>query len=182
VADTAKPAPVHEADTAHTLRGHIGIPGVVFLVVAAAAPLTVVAGALPVMLAIANGPGAPMAYLVVAVVLLLFSVGYAAMSHHIVDTGAFYAYVTRGLGAAPGLGAAGLALLTYTAVQAAVYGLAAVTLHDIVTGFGGPDLPWWLWAALLIVVVALLGYRSIDLGAKVLGVRSLAHGRGHRGA
>jgi amino acid transporter len=170
MAESTAPAPGDGTDAAHTLRGHIGIPGVVFLVVAAAAPLTVVAGALPVMLAIANGPGAPLAYVVVAVVLLLFSVGYAAMSHHIVDAGAFYAYVTRGLGAAPGLGAAGLALLTYTAVQAAVYGLAAVTLHDIVAGFGGPDLPWWLWAAALVAVVAFLGYRSIDLGAKVLGV------------
>ncbi|MGH1553404.1 hypothetical protein ACRAWF_19950 [Streptomyces sp. L7] len=32
------------------------------------------------MLAIGNGPGVPAAYLLVAVVLLLFSVGYAAMS------------------------------------------------------------------------------------------------------
>jgi hypothetical protein len=57
MADSTAPAPAHGTDAAHTLRGHIGIPGVVFLVVAAAAPLTVVAGALPVMLAIANGPG-----------------------------------------------------------------------------------------------------------------------------
>lgn len=160
--------PAH-ADAGHTLRGHIGVAGVVFLVVAAAAPLTTVAGALPVMLAIGNGPGTPLAFLAVAVVLLVFSVGYAAMSHHIVDAGAFYAYVTRGLGAAPGLGAAGLALLAYTAIQAAVYGLASTTLHDIVVGFGGPDVPWWVWAAGLIAVVGVLGYRSIDVGAKVLG-------------
>jgi len=59
------------------LRGSIGIAGIVFLVVAAAAPLTTIGGVLPVMLAISNGPGVPLAYVVVAVVLLLFSVGYS---------------------------------------------------------------------------------------------------------
>ncbi|MGI5127822.1 APC family permease [Pseudonocardia sp. CA-107938] len=157
-------------DRAHTLRGSIGVAGIVFLVVAGAAPLTAIGGALPVMLAIGNGPGVPMAFLVVAVVLLVFSVGYAAMSHHVVDAGAFYAYVTRGLGARLGLGAAGLALLAYTAIQAAIYGLATTTLQGLITKYGGPEIPWWVLAAVLIAVVGVLGYRSIDLGAKVLGV------------
>ncbi len=167
---TEQSGPTRGADRGHTLRGSIGVAGIVFLVVAAAAPLTAIGGALPVMLAISNGPGVPMAFLVVAVVLLVFSVGYAAMSHHVVDAGAFYAYVTRGLGARLGLGAAALALLTYTAIQAAVYGLATTTLQSIVTQYGGPELPWWLLAVVLIAVVGLLGYRSIDVGAKVLGV------------
>ena len=163
-------APAPTADRGHTRRGSIGVAGIVFLVVAAAAPLTAIGGALPVMLAIGNGPGVPMAFLVVAVVLLVFSVGYAAMSHHVVDAGAFYAYVTRGLGARLGLGAAGLALLTYTAIQAAVYGLATTTLQGLITQYRGPEIPWWVLAAVLIAVVGLLGYRSIDVGAKVLGV------------
>lgn len=156
--------------TGSALRGSIGVAGIVFLVIAAAAPLTSVAGSLPVMIAIGNGAGAPMAYVVAAVVLLVFSVGYAAMSSSITDTGAFYAYVTKGLGRPSGLGAAGLALLAYTTIQAAIYGLAASTLQGVVAKFGGPDLPWWLWAFVLMAIVAVLGYRSIDLGAKVLGV------------
>jgi amino acid transporter len=159
-----------KADAAHTLRGHIGVPGVVFMVVAAAAPLTAMAGALPVMLAIGNGAGTPMAYLIVAVVLLVFSVGYAAMSHHLVDAGAFYAYVSRGLGRRLGLGAAALALLAYTAIQAAIYGLAATTMQVLMIKYGGPDLPWYVWAAGFLVIVGFLGFRSIDVGAKVLGV------------
>ncbi len=152
------------------LRGSIGVVGIVFLVVAAAAPLTAIGGALPVMLAIGNGPGNPMAYVVAAVVLLLFSVGYAAMSRHVVDAGAFYAYVSKGLGTPVGVGAAGLALLTYTAIQAAIYGLAGATAQGLSTQYGGPDLPWWVWAFLLMAVVGLLGYRNIDVGTKVLGV------------
>ena len=152
------------------LRGSIGVVGIVFLVVAAAAPLTAIGGALPVMLAIGNGPGNPMAYVVAAVVLLLFSVGYAAMSRHVVDAGAFYAYVSKGLGTPVGVGAAGLALLTYTAIQAAIYGLAGATAQGLSSQYGGPDLPWWVWAFLFMAVVGLLGYRNIDVGTKVLGV------------
>ncbi|MBF6249465.1 APC family permease [Nocardia farcinica] len=152
------------------LRGSVGVIGVVFLVVAAAAPLTAVGGALPVMIALGNGAGSPMAFLVAATVLLVFSVGYAAMSRHMVDAGAFYAYVREGIGNTVGLGAAGLALLAYTAIQAAIYGLASATLHDLVVHYGGPDLPWFVYALGLIAVVALLGYRNIELGAKVLGV------------
>lgn len=152
------------------LRGSIGIPGVVFLVVAAAAPLTAIGGALPVMLAIGNGAGTPLAYVVIAVALLIFSVGYAAMSSHVIDAGAFYAYVTQGLGRRTGLGAAGLALLAYTAIQAAIYGLAAVTLQGLVIKYHGPDLPWWLWAFVLMAIVGFLGFRNIDVGTKVLGV------------
>ncbi|WP_039797594.1 APC family permease [Nocardia araoensis] len=152
------------------LRGSVGVTGIVFLVVAAAAPLTVIGGALPVMIALGNGAGSPTAFLVAAAVLLVFSVGYAAMSKHMVDAGAFYAYVREGLGGRWGLGAAGLALLAYTAIQAAIYGLAASAVQGLVVDYGGPRLPWFLYALALIAIVAVLGYCNIELGAKVLGV------------
>src|SRR4051794_19608175 len=175
MSDLSLPQPVTDTpaeadDAGRSLRGSVGVIGIVLLVVAAAAPLTAIGGALPVMLAIGDGPGNPMAYVIAAVVLLLFSVGYAAMSRHVVDAGAFYAYVTKGLGAPVGVGAAGLALLTYTAIQAGIYGLAGATAEGLITQYGGPDLPWWLWAFVLMAVVGLLGYRNIDIGAKVLGV------------
>lgn len=158
----------------HRLRGSIGVSGIVFLVIAAAAPLTAVAGSLPVMIALGNGAGAPLTYIVAAAVLLVFSVGYATMSSSVTETGAFYAYVTKGLGRSPGLGAAALALLAYTTIQAAIYGLAASTVDAVMERFGGPDLPWWVWAFALMALVAVLGYRSINLGAKVLGVLLIA--------
>ncbi|WP_433662198.1 APC family permease [Nocardia sp. CA-128927] len=160
-----------ETATAGTrLRGSIGVVGIVFLVIAAAAPLTAVGGVLPLMIGLGNGAGAPTAYLIAAAVLLVFSVGYAAMSGHLDEAGAFYAYVRSGLGIGAGLGAAGLALLTYTAIQAGIYGLAASTVEELVVHYGGPDLPWYVYAFALMAVVAVLGYRNIELGAKVLGV------------
>jgi amino acid transporter len=156
--------------SANHLRGSIGVAGIVFLVVAAASPLTTVAGSLPVMIALGNGAGAPLTYVVAALVLLVFSVGYAAMSGAVTDTGAFYAYVTKGLGSNLGVGAAGLAVFAYSTVQAGVYGLAANTIQSLVVKYGGPDLPWWVWAFVLMAFVGVVGYRNIDVGAKVLGV------------
>ncbi|MCZ9340558.1 APC family permease, partial [Streptomyces sp. TRM76130] len=92
------------------------------------------------------------------------------MSRHVVDTGAFYSYVTAGLGRVFGSGAAGLALLTYTAVQAGIYGMAGSTLEGLVTQYGGPGLPWWVWSGVLLLCVGLLGYRNIEVGTKVLSV------------
>ncbi|MBY4212451.1 APC family permease [Rhodococcus fascians] len=155
---------------ANQLRGSIGVVGIVFLVVAAASPLTTVAGSLPVMIALGNGAGAPLTYVIAALVLLVFSVGYATMSAAVTDTGAFYTYVTKGLGSSVGVGAAGLAVFAYTTVQAGVYGLAANTIQSLVVKYGGPDLPWWVWAFVLMAVVGLVGYRNIDVGTKVLGV------------
>ena len=67
------------------LRGSIGVAGIVFLVVAAASPLTTVAGSLPVMIALGNGAGAPLTYVIAAAVLLVFSIGYAAMSSAVTE-------------------------------------------------------------------------------------------------
>lgn len=152
------------------LAGRLGPIAIVFMVVAAAAPLTVIAGAVPLGIAVGNGAAFPASYVVCTVVLLLFAVGFTAMARHIPGAGAFYTYITSGLGRHTGLGAAFLALLSYTAVQGAVYGYTGAAINDFVTAHGGPSLPWYLWALAVMVVVALLGYRHIDLSGKVLSV------------
>ncbi|MEZ5091824.1 hypothetical protein [Nocardioides sp.] len=108
---TSHPEP-HELLPGEKLaKNKLGIAGVVFFVVAAAAPLVGMTGAVPVAIVLGNGAGAPGAYLVVGLVLLLFSVGYAAMSEKVSNAGAFFAYVGRGLGLVPGVGSAFVSLL-----------------------------------------------------------------------
>ena len=53
---------------------------VAFFVISAAAPLTAMAGGAPVAMLLGNGPGIPLAYVVVSVILLIFAVGYTAMA------------------------------------------------------------------------------------------------------
>jgi amino acid transporter len=79
-------------------RDRLGVPSVVFFVMSAAAPLTVVAGVVPTALAVTGLTGMAIGFLAVAVVLAIFSVGYVAMARHIANAGAFYAYISRGIG------------------------------------------------------------------------------------
>ena len=54
---------------------------------------------------------------------MLFSVGYAEMSRHVHNAGAFYAYIARGLGPTAGAGASLVALVAYSAMQVGIYGI-----------------------------------------------------------
>lgn len=165
-ASTATERPQH----GRTLTGSLGVTAIVFMVVAAAAPLTVVGGAAPLGIFLGNGVGYPAMFAISAVVLLLFSVGLATMAKHVPRPGAFFTFVGYGLGRPMGLATAYLALLTYTTIQVAVYGYMGYVLEVTVTGLGGPDLPWYLYTLAVIGLVGILGYRHIELSSKVLGV------------
>ena len=78
--------------------GRLGVLGIVFFVVAASAPLVGITGAVPVAMLLGNGAAVPGAYLAVGITLLIFSVGYATMSKSMTNSGAFFAYVGKGLG------------------------------------------------------------------------------------
>ncbi|MCE0538735.1 APC family permease [Kineosporia rhizophila] len=160
--------------TEKKLTGTLGPGAIVFMVVAAAAPLTVVAGSVPLGMALGNGAGYPAMYTAAAVILALFAVGFVAMARHVPNAGAFYSYVEQGLGRGAGLGAAFLALVTYTAVQGAVYGYLGFAVNELLVSYGVPSLPWWLWTLVAIAITGLLGYRHIDLSGKVLGVLLIA--------
>lgn len=154
----------------HRLAGKLGPTAIVFMVVAAAAPLTVVAGTFPIGIAAGNGAAFPASYGVCTGVLLLFAVGFTAMTRYIRGAGAFYTYIAHGFGRHAGLGAAFLALLSYTAVQGGVYGYIGAALGELVTSHGGPAVPWYVYALAMMATVATLGYRHIELSGKVLGV------------
>lgn len=156
------------------LTGTLGAGSIVFMVVAAASPLTVIGGAAPLGILLGNGPGYPSMYAVAGLILLLFSVGLSAMSRVVPKPGAFFTYVGYGLGRKQGLGAAFLALLTYTTIQVAVYGYLGFSLNLALTTIGLPELPWWLYALAMIAFVGVLGYRHIELSSKVLGVLLVA--------
>ncbi|WP_408898481.1 APC family permease [Nocardioides sp. R1-1] len=152
------------------LTGRLGPVAIAFMVVAAAAPLTVIGGNMPLAMGLGNGAGAPVGFVVASVVMLLFSVGFIAMTPHVPEAGAFFAYVTRGLGRRPGTGIAAVALIAYTAIQVGIYGYIGWAIDDTVRHYGGPGAPWYLYAFAVLLVVAVLGYRHIDLSARVLGV------------
>lgn len=152
------------------LSGSLGVGSVVFMVVAAAAPLTVVGGAAPLGFLLGNGVGFPALFVVSAVILLFFAVGLVAMTKKIPKPGGFFVYIGHGLGKPAGLAAAYLAMLTYTTIQIAVHGYIGYVIGSSIVRLGGPDIPWWIYSLAIIGIVGFLGYRHIDLSSKVLGV------------
>jgi amino acid transporter len=149
--------------------GSLGIGGITFLVVSAAAPLTVIAGSVPIAILIA-GPAAPAAYLAVGAALAVFAVGFLAMAKHIRRVGGFYTYITEALGKHVGLGAGILALISYNAMQIGIYGLFAVNARATLSALFGVEVPWGVLVLIGIAAVWALGAAGIDIGAKVLGV------------
>ncbi|WP_438353149.1 APC family permease [Microbacterium sp. CJ88] len=167
-------SPGVEASAKRTLHGSLGVTAIVFMVVAAASPLTVVGGAAPLGILLGNGVGFPALYAISAVILLLFAVGLAAMTRHVPKPGAFFTYVGYGLGRSTGLAAAWIAMLAYTTIQVSVYGYVGYIMSVTVTSLGGPDVAWWLYSLATIALVGVLGFRHIDLSSKVLGVLLIA--------
>lgn len=155
----------------HRLKANsVGLVGVVFMAVATAAPITAMTGNLPIAVGFGNGIGAPAGYLFATLVLTVFAVGYVAMAKRITAAGAFYGYISHGLGRIAGMASGMLAVLAYIVFEASIVGVfsyfAKTTVHDQL----GVDLPWILYAAAMLCVTAVLAHFDINLTAKALGV------------
>jgi amino acid transporter len=150
-------------------RNALGVAAITFFVVSAAAPLTAVAGGYPIAMLLGNGAGVPAAVVLVTLILLVFSVGYTAMARHVANAGSFFAFTSRGLGGVAGGAAAYIALLAYNTMQIGLYGLFGAVTAGTLAGYD-IEAPWWVWSLTALAIVAFLGYRQIDLSAKVLAV------------
>ncbi|NDZ79727.1 APC family permease [Streptomyces sp. SID10853] len=150
--------------------GRLGTAGLLLSVLAASAPLMVVAGVMPTIFGLMGIVGQPILYVILAVVLALFSVGYAEMSRHVHNAGAFYAYIARGLGSTAGAGASFVALVAYSAMQVGIYGIFGFEVSGLFDTYLSTELAWWIPALAAVAVVGVLSWLKIDLNAKVLGV------------
>jgi amino acid transporter len=156
------------------LRGSLGVWGIVFVVVAAASPLGVIGGPVPLGIASGNGTGFPAIFIISTVIVLLFAVGFTALTPHVPNAGAFYSYIGKGLGRVTGFGFALVALISYLALEIGVYGLIGQGAQALFASYGLPQLHWGVWALIAVVIVAVLGHRNIDLSRNVLGVLLIA--------
>lgn len=164
--------PGAEAGSARTTTlksGSLGVPAVVFFVVATAAPLAAVLGAGPVVFTFA-GVGGPAMYVIAALVLLLFGVGFAAMSRFVTSAGGFAAFAGKGLGRHAGYLMAGVAVLAYAGMLIGLFGQFSVFTADLFSSLFGWSIPWQLIAFAGVILIGVFGYLDIQLSASVLGV------------
>ncbi|WP_063739983.1 APC family permease [Amycolatopsis jejuensis] len=153
------------------LTGKIGAVALILTVLAFNGPLTTVVGFVPVVIGYGNGIGAPVAYLVIGAILLFFSVGFTTMGRKLPNPGAFYAYITAGLGRPAGLGACYLAVLSYLVILLSSATFFGLSMAAMVSGtLHGPSLPWWTYSLAMVAVIGGLGYARIDVSVRVVGI------------
>ncbi|MET9509060.1 APC family permease [Streptomyces flavidovirens] len=154
-------------------RATLGTSDIVFFVVSAAAPLTVMAGVAPLAIVL-GGIGAPAGYLIAGITLAVFAVGFTTMSRHVRNGGAFYAYIAQGLGKPAGIGAALLAMVGYNGMEIGVYGLLGSATAETAEALWGVHIPWLPVSLAGLLIIWYGGFRSIEFGAKLLGVLLVA--------
>src|SRR3954465_6722243 len=167
VAQTAPPEAPVGGESAKLHRRALGVPDLVFFIVAASAPLTAVAGGQAATYRVTGNKGVAFMFIPLGIVLALFAVGYAAMSRHVANAGAFYSYIARGLGKVQGVGAAFIALIAYNAMQIGIYGLFGVAMGAFMADKIGITLDWYWWCFIGAAVIAVLGVLRIDPNARV---------------
>ena len=152
------------------LQGRMGVAQLVFMVLSFNAPIVVVFGYTSFVI-LFQGVTAPVAYLLVMFLLLAFSAGFAKMSFHLPNPGAFYAFVTAGLGRVFGLCSALTAVFGYLLLVLQIYiflGIATSTF--IVDVFHGPAIGWYWYTFMFWVVVFIGGYISVEFAVKAIVV------------
>src|SRR5262249_30674639 len=167
----ASPSLTVHSGTTRRLRGSGSL---LFFTVSASAPMTVLAGGITVMFAVGGITAVPLAFPILAVALALFTVGYAAMSRHVSNAGAFYAYLSKGLGGTFGVAGSFVALLAYNTIQIGLYGLFGFAAAGFAGSQFGWTYSWWVYALVAWLVVGILGVLRVDLNATVLGVFLIA--------
>ena len=147
----------------------LSTPYIIFLVIAAAAPLASMIGNLPIAIERGTGPFVPIAFLVAGAILIAFTTGYAFIGRRVVSTGAFYTYVAEGLGKPLGVGTAYAAILAYTSFT---FGLAAACGYFDGQVFlaVGLHVSWQLCTAASILLTGFLNIRSMDVSSRLLAV------------
>ncbi len=144
----------------------------VFTVLAALAPLTLVVAVVPLHF-MTGGAAVPGAFLLAGVIMLLFATTLLQLRESLPRADSLREVIAAGLGSGVGAGAGMLALLAYNALQVSVYGALGVYGSAAIAHYGG-DVSWWIIAWVALLVVTWLGLRSIQTSSRVLVLILLA--------
>lgn len=158
-----------DAAPAPKLRGQLGVVALLFSVMAFNGSLAGVIGFTPVVIAYGNGLGAPVCYAAAAILVALFAAGFTKLTKFVSRPGGFYSYVTLGLGREAGLGTSFLAVACYYLLLLGNFAFAGFAAQAVVHGLlEGPDLQWWVYSLVCLVICGVLGYLELDISAKFL--------------
>ncbi|MFI5099909.1 MAG: amino acid permease, partial [Actinomycetes bacterium] len=164
-------APVPRAESTGKLKvGAVGLLGVLFMATANAAPITAMTGNVPIAVGYGNGIYAPGGFLFATIVLTLFTIGFVAMARYITTAGAFYGFISQGLGQLWGMATGLLATMAYVVFEGSLIGIFAYFANFSLNQWFSWNINWLVLALIGIAVVAIFGYFDINIAAALLGV------------
>lgn len=152
------------------LKGSIRFFTIVLMVTAAAAPLVVASAYIPMSIAFGGGMSTAVTYLTATLILLIFAVGFAQMAKRITASGAFYNFVTQGLGRPMGLGAGLTVMIGYSMIAAAIQGGFGFFASQMLATYLHVDVPWWVCSVAALILMFCISYFQVTLAGKVLGI------------
>lgn len=158
-----------KGDVAKLKKGAVGLGGVLFLTLTGSAPITAMLLNTPIVVGSGEGLGAPAAFIVATVVLVIFSVGYVAMSRKKTTAGGFYSYISHGLGREIGFGAGFGSLVAYGVFEASLSGGFAYFLNLKLQAFG-VNIGWAPLAVAMVVIIGVLCYFDVTFSSRILGI------------
>jgi len=158
------------AVSASLAKDRLGVFSVIMFAMTAAAPLLVVSGLVVSGWAGFGIVGLPLAFVVLGLVLAVFSAGYVAMARHITNAGAFYSYIAHGTNKTLGVGASLIALLAYNMLQVGIYGFFGVIGSGLLADKLHWDVSWWVVALVGWLLIAIMGALRVDINSKIIGV------------
>jgi amino acid transporter len=113
-----------------------------------------------------SGAATPFVYIVCVIAMLLAASGIIEMARELPSAGAFYTYVTRGLGPRAGFITGGLTFVAYALLAPAEVGLIGSYLQTTFAAELGLHIPWWLIGLVPAAATIALAFRGIEASLK----------------
>ncbi len=148
----------------------VGLIGVLFLTVTGAAPISAMLFNVPISVGFGNGIGTPAGFLVATIILLIFSVGYAAMASKVTAVGGFYSFISHGLGRELGMAFGFGSVVAYSVFEASLAGGFAYFANLDINQWLGINVPWPILALVMIAGISFLTFFDVKVSTAILGV------------
>lgn len=150
--------------------GPAGTTHIVAMVVAAAAPIATAIVLIPLGMLLGNGVGFPGTIVLVALILALFAVGFVRIQPFIKNAGAFYAYISAGIGRPAGLASAYVLSISYASLGASIVGAFGFYGQTLLQKYFNLNIPWLVVAIIGVAIATALAVGGIEVSARILFV------------
>jgi amino acid transporter len=114
-----------------------------------------------------SGYATPLVYLLCLIAMLITASGVMEMARALPSAGAFYTYVTRGLGPRAGFVTGGLMFVAYALLPPAEVGLIGSYLQSTFRAELNINIPWWVIGLIPAIVMTVLAFEGIHSSLRV---------------